>query len=176
MNQQNQQNQQNQNQEQQNINSDNPAQGPIDTTDVSNTIKDPDDWKTSEDLTQEKHIRPNLDQRNSGSGQQNQQHQANRQNTGSGHTPDISNTIKDPDEWKTGDEPMTGAQRSYLQRLSDEAKVPFDENLTKADASKRIDELQQLTGRGQNQRSGETDSDRANRNEDTGLRGGNSSV
>ena len=56
---------------------------------------------------------------------------------------DESNTVKNPDEWKTGDEPMTGAQRSYLKTLSDEAKVPFDENLTKAEASKRIDELRQ---------------------------------
>jgi len=61
---------------------------------------------------------------------------------------DQSNTIKDPNEWTTGDEPMTGAQRSYLKTLSDEAKEPFDENLTKADASKRIDELQEKTGRG----------------------------
>ncbi len=61
---------------------------------------------------------------------------------------DQSNTVKDPDEWVTGDEPMTGAQRSYLKTLSDEAKEPFDENLTKAEASKRIDELQQKTGRG----------------------------
>ena len=60
-----------------------------------------------------------------------------------------SNTIKDPDEWKTGDERMTGAQRSYLKTLSDEAKVPFDDELTKAEASKRIDELQEKTGRGQ---------------------------
>jgi hypothetical protein len=56
---------------------------------------------------------------------------------------DDSNTIKNPDEWKTGDEPMTGAQRSYLKTLSDEAKVPFEENLTKAEASKRIDELRE---------------------------------
>lgn len=60
-----------------------------------------------------------------------------------------SNTIKDPDEWTTGDERMTGAQRSYLKTLSDEAKVPFDDDLTKAEASKRIDELQEKTGRGQ---------------------------
>ena len=59
-----------------------------------------------------------------------------------------SNMEKDPDEWTTGDEPMTGAQRSYLKTLSEEAKVPFDERLTKAEASKRIDELQELTGRG----------------------------
>lgn len=59
-----------------------------------------------------------------------------------------SNTVKDPDEWTTGDEPMTGAQRSYLKTLSDEAGEPFDDSLTKADASKRIDELQHKTGRG----------------------------
>ena len=61
---------------------------------------------------------------------------------------DQSNTRKDPDEWTTGDEPMTGAQRSYLKTLSDEAKEPLDEDLTKAEASKRIDELQSKTGRG----------------------------
>jgi Protein of unknown function (DUF3072) len=59
-----------------------------------------------------------------------------------------SNTIKDPDDWTTGDERMTGAQRSYLKTLSEEAKAPFDDTLSKAEASKRIDELQQRTGRG----------------------------
>jgi hypothetical protein len=59
-----------------------------------------------------------------------------------------SNMIKDPDEWKTGDEEMTGAQRSYLQTLADEAGEEVDLNLTKAEASKRIEELQQKTGRG----------------------------
>lgn len=59
-----------------------------------------------------------------------------------------SNTIKDPDDWTTGDEPMTGAQRSYLKTLSDEAGETLDENLSKAEASKRINELQQKTGRG----------------------------
>jgi hypothetical protein len=62
-----------------------------------------------------------------------------------------SNTIKNPDDWTTGDEPMTGAQRSYLSTLSEEAKEEFDENLTKAEASKRIDELQEKTGRGTSQ-------------------------
>ena len=61
---------------------------------------------------------------------------------------DQSNMQKDPDEWTTGDEPMTGAQKSYLKTLSEEAKAEFDENLTKAEASKRIDELQEVTGRG----------------------------
>ena len=62
-----------------------------------------------------------------------------------------SNTIKQPDDWVTGDEPMTGAQRSYLKTLSEEAQEEFDENLTKAEAAKRIEELQQITGRGQGQ-------------------------
>ena len=64
---------------------------------------------------------------------------------------DHSNMSKDPDEWVTGDEPMTGAQRSYLKTLSEEAHEPMDENLTKAQASKRIEELQQKTGRGASQ-------------------------
>lgn len=58
------------------------------------------------------------------------------------------NTAKDPDEWVTGDEAMTGAQASYLRTLSQEANEPFDENLSKAAASKRIDEFQERTGRG----------------------------
>lgn len=62
---------------------------------------------------------------------------------------DQSNMEKNPDDWVTGEEPMTGAQRSYLKTLSEEAKEPFDEELTKAEASKRIDELQAVTGRGQ---------------------------
>ena len=65
-----------------------------------------------------------------------------------------SNTIKRPEDWTTGDEPMTGAQRSYLKTLSEEAKIEFDENLTKAEASKRIDELQAKTGRGKPQHRG----------------------
>jgi hypothetical protein len=60
-----------------------------------------------------------------------------------------SNPEKDPQEWKTGHEPMTDAQASYLKTLSDEAGEPFAEKLSKADASKRIDELQRKTGRGQ---------------------------
>jgi hypothetical protein len=59
-----------------------------------------------------------------------------------------SNLEKDPDEWTTGDEPMTGAQESYLKTLSDQAGVALDADLTKAEASKRIDELQAQTGRG----------------------------
>jgi hypothetical protein len=54
-----------------------------------------------------------------------------------------SNTEKDPDDWTTGDEPMTGAQASYLKTLSEEAHQPdaFSDSLTKAEASRRIDAL-----------------------------------
>jgi hypothetical protein len=62
---------------------------------------------------------------------------------------DQSNMKKDPDHWVTGEEPMTGAQRSYLKTLSEEAHEDVPESLTKAEASKRIDELQARTGRGQ---------------------------
>ena len=55
---------------------------------------------------------------------------------------------KDPDDWVTGDEPMTSSQASYLQTLCQEAGEEFDASLSKADASRRIDELQERTGRG----------------------------
>ncbi|WPB55833.1 DUF3072 domain-containing protein [Xylophilus sp. GOD-11R] len=59
-----------------------------------------------------------------------------------------SNMEKDPSTWVTGDEAMTGAQKSYLATLSEEARQEFDETLTKAQASVRIEELQAMTGRG----------------------------
>jgi hypothetical protein len=55
---------------------------------------------------------------------------------------------KDPDDWTTGDEPMTGPQASYLETLAREAGEQIDQSLTKAEASKRIDDLQDRTGRG----------------------------
>ena len=58
------------------------------------------------------------------------------------------NPAKDPEEWVTGDEPMTGPQASYLETLAREAGEDVDEELTKAEASRRIDELQDRTGRG----------------------------
>ncbi len=53
------------------------------------------------------------------------------------------NTIKDPEDWTSGDDPMTGAQMSYLKTLSEQAKRPdmYADDLTKAEASRRIDEL-----------------------------------
>ena len=59
-----------------------------------------------------------------------------------------SNPQKDPDDWTTGDESMTDAQRSYLTTLSQEAGEDPPGDLTKAEASKRIDALQRVTGRG----------------------------
>lgn len=59
-----------------------------------------------------------------------------------------SNAQKDPDAWVTGDQPATGAQRSYLQTLAEEASESVPSDISKADASKKIDELQDKTGRG----------------------------
>jgi hypothetical protein len=62
---------------------------------------------------------------------------------------DQNAAIKDPDEWVTGDEPPTAAQESYLGTLAREANAEIPADLTKAEASKQIDELQAQTGRGQ---------------------------
>ena len=87
----------------------------------------------------------NNNTRNTDSGNQAQQNSgsSNQNSEATG-----SNTVKNPDDWTTGDEAMTGAQRSYLKTLSDEAGEELDENLSKAEASKKIDELQHKTGRG----------------------------
>ncbi|MEI5675159.1 MULTISPECIES: DUF3072 domain-containing protein [unclassified Nocardioides] len=58
-------------------------------------------------------------------------------------------TEKDPEDWVTGEEPMTGAQRSYLDTLAREAGETLPADLTKAQASEHIDRLQAATGRGQ---------------------------
>jgi hypothetical protein len=59
--------------------------------------------------------------------------------------PKPSNRQKNPDDWVTADEPMTGAQATYLKTLSQQARVKFDPTLSKAEASKRIDALQSKT-------------------------------
>jgi len=59
-----------------------------------------------------------------------------------------TNAEKDPKDWVTGDEPMTGPQESYLQTLSQQAGEHFDSELNKAEASGKIEELQEKTGRG----------------------------
>ena len=52
------------------------------------------------------------------------------------------------DDRVTGDEEMTGAQKSYLHTLAEEAHEPVEPDLTKAEASKKIDRLKAKTGRG----------------------------
>jgi len=61
---------------------------------------------------------------------------------------DFSNTEKNPDDWVSGDEPMTGAQESYLKTLSEEAHEPdvFSDDISKVEASKRIDSLKKKMG------------------------------
>ncbi|WP_423924259.1 DUF3072 domain-containing protein [Frigoribacterium sp. 2-23] len=66
-----------------------------------------------------------------------------------GERPDPANTAsKDPEEWVTGDEPITGPQKSYLDTLAREAGEELPADMTKAEASEHIDRLQQKTGRG----------------------------
>ncbi len=69
-----------------------------------------------------------------------------------GMTADTNTPAKDPDDWVTGDEPMTGPQASYLETLAREAGESVPDELTKAEASKLIDELQETTGRGTDDR------------------------
>ncbi len=59
-----------------------------------------------------------------------------------------NSTIKEPREWTTGDEPLTGAQDSYLHTLAREAGESLPEAMTKAEASEKIEQLQEKTGRG----------------------------
>lgn len=63
-------------------------------------------------------------------------------------TEPTDNAKKDPDEWLSGDDPMTGAQASYLNTLCEQAGMPelFNDDLTKAEASKLIDEMRQQAG------------------------------
>lgn len=63
-------------------------------------------------------------------------------------TEPTDNAKKDPDEWLSGDDPMTGAQASYLKTLCEQAGTPeaFDDSLSKANASKMIDEMREQAG------------------------------
>ena len=61
--------------------------------------------------------------------------------------PRPTTTEKDPSDWVTGDEPITGAQRSYLDTLAREAGEELSADMTKAEASEHIDRLQERTGR-----------------------------
>lgn len=132
--------------------------GSANTEKTSNAVKDPDEWTTGDEpmteaqrsflqsLLGDEAMQENLTKAQAAKLINERQQSGGNQQQGAGG----SNTVKDPNDWKTGDQPMTGAQRSYLKTLSDEAGEQLDENLSKADASKRIDELQQKTGRGTN--------------------------
>ena len=63
--------------------------------------------------------------------------------------PGVGAPEKDPADWVTGDEPVTGPQASYLGTLAREAGEEVPDDLTKAQASQMIEELQAKTGRGQ---------------------------
>jgi uncharacterized damage-inducible protein DinB len=141
---------------------------------TGNTVKDPEDWTTGDEPmtgAQRSYLKTLCDEANEPmdetltKAQAAQRIDTLQQQTGRGvdayeqlrppeaesrtrHAGSSSNTEKDPDDWTTGDEPMTGAQRSYLKTLCDEANEPMDETLTKAQASERITTLQQQTGRG----------------------------
>ncbi len=76
------------------------------------------------------------------------EHEAANPKTAPHDADESSNAVKDPHDWTTGGETMTGAQASYLKTLCEEAKEEFDPKLTKAEASLKIDELRNSTGRG----------------------------
>ena len=101
---------------------------------------------TNPKTTNAEHEGRDRDQGSRDQGSDDQGQQSRSASHGDGSTP--SNTEKDPDDWTTGGESMTGAQASYLKTLSEEAGEEFDPDLTKAEASKRIDALQGRTGRG----------------------------
>jgi hypothetical protein len=127
----------------------------------SNTIKDPDDWTTGnepmtgaqksylETLSGGKPLEENLTKAEASKRIEELKGSSRDINKKPAEGNDANaNAIRDPDDWKTGGERMTGAQRSYLKTLTDEAGEEFDENITKGEAAKQIDELQRKTGRG----------------------------
>ena len=86
---------------------------------------------------------------NAGSGREEADAGPSADTIGASQPGEASTTVKDPSDWVTGDEPMTGAQRSYLETLARQAGEQLPADLTKAQASEHIDRLQAQTGRGQ---------------------------
>lgn len=76
------------------------------------------------------------------------QREESKQGTSVPNVDSNSNAVKNPDDWTTGGEDMTGAQKSYLTTLAQEAGEEVNDELTKAEASKKIEDLQHKTGRG----------------------------
>ena len=125
-------------------------------TNSSNKIKDPDEWTTgTEPMTgaQKSYLETlqdgTVDENITKATASKQIEDAIEKNASEANASG-NNTIKDPKDWVTGSEEMTGAQRSYLKTLADEAGESVDENLTKAQASEKIEALQHKTGRGLN--------------------------
>ena len=79
---------------------------------------------------------------------------------------------KPVEDWVTGDAPMTGPQRSYLETLAREAGEDVPDGLTKAEASRLIDRLQRTTGRGSDQSTGRPTGDGAGSTVDEPDHGG----
>jgi hypothetical protein len=117
----------------------------VSTEDVKNRVRqEGEEGRVDPDISSEVSGEPNIDyaiKKSSGN-------TMDPENQNSPNAVRGDNAIKNPDDWTTGEEPITGAQRSYLKTLSDEAGEEMDENLTKAEASKKIEELQRKTGRG----------------------------
>lgn len=142
-----------------NIQDENPR---ADSTKSGNTIKDPKDWATGAEpmtgaqksylntLSQQsgEQLDENLTKSEASQMIDEKRNAVVNKGEAESDAPAVENTVKDPDTWSTGSEPMTGAQQSYLKTLSDEAGEKLNENLTKSEASKMIEELQQKTGRG----------------------------
>ena len=63
-----------------------------------------------------------------------------------GATSDAGALQRDPSEWVSGDDPMTPAQRSYLDNLAKQAGEELPADLNKADASQHIDRLKSELG------------------------------
>jgi hypothetical protein len=128
---------------------------------ASNKIKDPEDWTTGDEpmtAAQREYLQTLMElhgetmDENLTKAQAAQLIDAKKQNITVPPPYDASgdfwHAIKDPDKWVTGDEPATGAQLSYLKTLAAEAGEQVNEHISKAEASKRIEALQQKTGRG----------------------------
>ena len=114
-----------------------------DTADTPTTPDNPNGPGARESFAENEQIVPPADQQAAG------EQASGEQETLGGAGPDPSQSAsKDPEDWVTGDEPMTGPQKSYLDTLLREAGEELPANLTKAEASEHIDRLQKVTGRG----------------------------
>lgn len=117
-----------------------------------NTVKNPEDWSTGNEPATQAQLQFLQSLGHTESGQNLTKAEASklidslRQQQPSNNT---NQNIKNPEDWNTGDQPATGAQKSYLNTLANEAGEEIDPNVTKAEASEKIETLQKKTGRDQ---------------------------